>query len=100
MFNDSLTHLEKELFEIAKTRDFSKVKGFIIETFCYDNVSDKVVYRKLLKLALKVLPLEYQEYYFADYLLSKIDNYWRSPDELNYRVLADELMKKMEELNG
>lgn len=96
-----LMKVEKDLLKMAQTGDFGKVKGYIYDVYQYNYVDDKKVYSKLVKLALKVFTEQDANDYFASYLVSKINNAWKSSpnDSLNFVDLSLEIMNKLKKYN-
>lgn len=91
----NLMKIEKDLLFLCKTVEYSSIKGYIREVYQYNSVSDKKVYKKLIKLALKVLSEKDLISYFGDYMIDKIDNAWKEPvnKSLNFEDLSLELIK-------
>lgn len=97
----NLLKVDKDLLDMCKTGEYSKVKGCISNTYQYPTTTDKKVYNKLVKLAMKVLKEEDLNCYFAGYLVDKIDNAWQEPvsKSLNFEDLSIELMKVLANYN-
>lgn len=89
MSEKEMYRVEKELIEIAKTKDYSKMKGYISDIYQYNHVSEKMVYRKLLKASLKFLSAEDLKPLLDDFLVYNTDNC----KDFSYIDLINELVK-------
>lgn len=92
---EELYKVESKLFEIAKQGDISKIKGHISDVYDYSRVSDKIVYKKLLKAAIKIIPDKIENKFLLNILTDKIDNNWSKP--INFEDLINELIKIIQE---
>lgn len=89
MSEKEMYRVEKELIEIAKTKDYVHMKGYIANIYQYNHVSEKMVYRKLLKASLKILSAEDLQPLLDDFLIYNIDNC----KDFSYMDLITELVK-------
>lgn len=89
MSEKEMYRVEKELIEIAKTKDYSRMKGYISDVYQYNHVSEKIVYRKLLKASLKILSTEDLKPLLDDFIVYHTDNC----QDFSYMDLISELVK-------
>lgn len=92
---EELYKVERELFEVAKQGDISKIKGHISEVYGHSRVSDKMAYKKLLKASIKIIPDKICNQFFINTLTDKIDNNWSK--SIKFEDLINELIKIIQE---
>lgn len=89
MSEKEMYRVEKELIEIAKNKDYAHMKGYISNIYQYTHVSEKMVYRKLLKASLKILSTEDLQPLLDDFIVYHTDNC----KDFSYTDLINELVK-------
>ena len=96
MNNNDLLVVEKELLQLIKDgASFSKIKGHLAHLYMKNAVSDKYAFRKIFKVALKVLNEKEIESFSVDYLPDCIDKCWDDLKYVSFENLSLELMRRL-----
>lgn len=96
MNKNELLVVEQELLRIIQENSsISQIKGFLCKLYMRDHVSDKYMFKKIFKLALKVLNNKEIESFSVDYLTDCIDKCWEDIQVVSFEKLSLELIRRL-----
>ena len=92
--------MDRQIVILAKDSSYEMLKEYIKTTYEHRNITDKIVYQKLLKSCIRLLPDDVITAYLTNTLVDHIDLAYKKDDSLKFKNLSIELINIVKNIKG
>ena len=92
--------MDRQIMILAKDSSYELLEEYIKTTYEHKIITDKIVYKKLLKSCIRLLPEDVVTQYLTSTLVDHIDLAYQKDDSLKFKNLSMELIYIIKNLKG